>query len=299
MKSSVQFSNLLLSEHWCINESVRQSLVDRFLKHVATPLNAKGMNDEDEEEQEGQDTSNDSNDDSVSEDIQYFANGKGALVCIEGILGKKISPLQDLFGFVDVDYISLVLDAVSEDDNIESVIIYYDTPGGTVTGIPELAEQVNELSKSKDVYAYTDTMAGSCGYWLMSQSDTIYISKSAQVGGVGVFNSVVHDPEVSKNLTFITDAEFKGIGQTPVTDKQKAYLTGQVAVVGEMFRSDIKAMRPDIQDADLQGQMFIGNQAVIAGFADGICNSVYDLIELLSEQYEDDDSSLDEVDNNQ
>ena len=47
-----------------------------------------------------------------------------AIISIDGIVGKRVGLLESLFGWIDVDDISEQLDVVTEDSNIQTVIMY-------------------------------------------------------------------------------------------------------------------------------------------------------------------------------
>ena len=72
-------------------------------------------------------------------DAEQVQIANTAIIPIQGIIGKHLSLLEMSCGCVDVDDIGLQLDRAIADESVDSIILYFDTAGGTVTGIPELA----------------------------------------------------------------------------------------------------------------------------------------------------------------
>ncbi|NKW10282.1 hypothetical protein HGG76_15195 [Ochrobactrum tritici] len=62
----------------------------------------------------------------------------------------------------------------------------YDTPGGSVTNVDELAKAVRAGKAIKPIVAYVGGAAASAGYWLASQSTEIVIADTALLGSIGV-----------------------------------------------------------------------------------------------------------------
>lgn len=72
-------------------------------------------------------------------------------------------------------------------DNIQSIIIEVDSPGGQVDGTQSLADAIRACSK-KTIGYVSDGMAASAGYWILSACDEIVSShKTNNIGSIGVF----------------------------------------------------------------------------------------------------------------
>ena len=78
-----------------------------------------------------------------------------------------------------------------KNDRVKAVLLYVDTPGGTVTdadGIYRLLKEYKEQYKVP-VYAYVDGLCASGGMYVACAADKIFASESSIVGSIGVMLS--------------------------------------------------------------------------------------------------------------
>ena len=118
----------------------------------------------------------------------YVVDGVG-IVPIVGVIGKGLSPLEKMMGAVDVNDVSAAIDAFASNPEVEKVALQISSPGGTVTGVEELANKVRNLEKP--TLAYTDSEMASAAYWIGSAADRVVASPSSTVGSIGVYGSRV------------------------------------------------------------------------------------------------------------
>lgn len=75
-----------------------------------------------------------------------------------------------------------------KNDRVKALLIHIDSPGGTVTdadGIYRAIKAYKEKYKVP-VYAYTDGLCASGGYYIASSADKIFASNTSIIGSVGV-----------------------------------------------------------------------------------------------------------------
>jgi hypothetical protein len=107
--------------------------------------------------------------------VPYVQNGVG-VIPIAGVIGKNLSPIEKMMGAVDVNDISMAVDLFAADPAVEKIAFNISSPGGTVTGVEELANKIRDLGKP--TMAYTDSEMASAAYWLGSQADRVVSSSS-------------------------------------------------------------------------------------------------------------------------
>jgi len=282
----LKLAHKLYEETWLITSVAHETMCKQYEDYIKNGNRLTKA--EDDEDGDMGDMADDDN--SSDDEPQEFANT--AIVKISGPISKNVSFIEKiLFGAVDVNDVSLQLDELSENEDIENIILWIDSPGGNVNGVPELAEQIKSLATFKNVYAYSDTLACSAAYWLMSQAEEVFIAKSARIGNVGSYTTINTDPDRQKNTTVIKAGKYKAIGSGPVSDDQMALLQKQEDAVHSMFKNDILSSRPTISSDDMEGQAFMGMDAVNAKMADGIYNSIWDLLAKINDDDEDDESA--------
>lgn len=137
-----------------------------------------------------------------------------------------------LFGGTAVVSALQQLDLLLRDAEVETIVLHVDSPGGTTTGLQELATAIREAGRRKRVIAVVDQLAASAAYYLASQADLILATPSGQVGSIGAF--VLH-VDISAALarqgvtpTLIYAGRFKTEGNPfePLTDAARNHTQG-------------------------------------------------------------------------
>ncbi len=211
--------------------------------------------------------------------------GKLGVIYVTGIIGQHLSGMEMGCGGYDLAALNASLDEMEADPRVESVLLVMNTPGGTVTGVPEAAARVRDFSKP--VSAFTDSMSASAGYWIASQADRVFITPSAEYGSIGVYSAVVDESAAwakeGFKLELMKAGKHKaaGIAGLPLSDEDKALIQGEVDELYTEFKGAVSARRKAVSDGAMQGQMFRGQKAVDAGLADEIVGSLQELIRAL------------------
>ena len=175
-------------------------------------------------------------------------------------------------------YSSLINDAAAN-PNIGSLLIVYDTPGGTVAGTEEFANAVKSASAQMPVISLVDGLLCSAGYWSACGSTEIYGSnKTDQIGSIGtmcsfadtqgayekqgvVFHDIYADASKDKNKD-IADAR-KGN-----YDAIKLRLNS----INDLFIGAVNAGRGEKlnKKETLSGKVFMTADAINNGLIDGM-----------------------------
>ncbi|NCB70073.1 MAG: hypothetical protein EOM47_14685, partial [Bacteroidia bacterium] len=80
----------------------------------------------------------------------------------------------------------IIQDAV-DNPNISAIILYMDTPGGTVDGTQSLAHIIEKANQQKPVITFVDGLMASAGTWLGSKSGYIIAENTTtEIGSIGV-----------------------------------------------------------------------------------------------------------------
>lgn len=209
---------------------------------------------------------------------------KVAVVEANGVLVKHPSMVDMLFGATDLDSIRYALQDAMEDPEIDTIVMWFNSPGGVTTGIEELGRYIAKCSQSKRLVAFTDTVCASAAYWLASQCNEVVITPTAEVGSVGVFSMVLNDEEAMRNagikLEAFSAGKYKLMGHSfhTLTDEEKAILQKEVDDQHEIFKNSIKSNRPDISEDDMEGLTYSGQIAVDKHYADYTVDTVDELI---------------------
>ena len=179
-----------------------------------------------------------------------------------------------------------VFNELAADDRIEDVLIEFDTPGGGIPGLVDAADALAHLSKHKNTIAQVSGMTASAGYWLASQTRTIFAGRGDDIGSIGVRMTVVDTSEFFAGrgikVIAIDTGNFKsaGVEGLPISKEQLANFQETVDKVFKTFLEAIIEGRPGLTMQDLittpdkqglaDGRMFLAPDALKHGLIDGI-----------------------------
>lgn len=205
----------------------------------------------------------------------YETFGNVAVIHIDGVIDKHISDFEmSCYGGYDIDDLDQALNRAGNDPRIERVVLNINSPGGSVSGVPETAARVARLAESKEVHAYVDVLAASAAYYIASQADVIVAARSAVLGSIGVYCTLVDATRAAEiegyKIEIIKAGKFKAMGHAfkPLTDEERAMIQANVDGIHAAFRANVNAMRPQVTLDSMEGQCFTGQAALDAGLAD-------------------------------
>lgn len=119
-------------------------------------------------------------------------SGKGvAVLGLRGLIAHRIEQVDGISGPEGTSmegFRQRFRDALAS-ENVGSIVIDVDSPGGSVDGVPEMAAEIAAARGDKPIVAVADTLAASAAYWLASQADEVVVTPSGEVGSIGVFTA--------------------------------------------------------------------------------------------------------------
>ena len=227
-------------------------------------------------------------DDTIKE-LQKESGPVTAIIEVNGILMKHPSTIDLMMGAMDVDDIRHALHNAIEDENVEEICLYVNSPGGITTGIEELGRYIQKCSEVKPVYGFTDSMACSAAYWLMACCDSIIATPTAIVGNVGVFSLVLDETKKNEMEGLKVDAfisgKFKGMGHPfhSLTDEEKRHLQKEVDDQHIKFKNIILTNRPEVPESAMEGISYEGQEAMDLHLIDAMVDSLDELLDEIQE----------------
>lgn len=264
MKNLAHIISKVYEQPWLITPAKHRAITRLIESKLTDSMMPAGMTDDDEDPEMGRD-------------------GDTAVIPVHGIIGHHLSGLETMCGGCDLGAVGAMIDAAMADDGIQKLLFDFRTPGGTVTGVPELASKIGNINGKKTV-AYTDSECCSAGYWLASQCDAFYTSESADVGSIGVYMVLLDESRALENegikVNAISAGKYKlsGASFRPLSDEERAMFQAGVDKTYNAFKSAILRKRA-IKDSVMQGQVYDGIEACELGLCDGIVNDISELLE--------------------
>lgn len=173
--------------------------------------------------------------------------------------------------------LSYIMKQLSADPNVSSIVLYVDSPGGTVAGTQDFAQTIKNAGKP--VVAVASDLMASAAYWLGSQATEIYAENdSSRIGSIGTmlsfadmqpmweqkgvkFHNIYADASTEKNADFMQarQGNYAGVKET-------------LNALNDKFLSAVKDARGEKLNAKetLSGKVFMANDAIKNGLIDGI-----------------------------
>jgi len=217
----------------------------------------------------------------------YIAEDGTGVIPIAGVIGKSLSPLEKMTGAVDVSDIADTIDEYAMNPQVTRIAFQVSSPGGTVTGVEELANKVRNIAKP--TMSYTDTEMASAAYWVAAAADKVVASPSSTVGSVGVYMVVADYSEAAKaegiKMIVIKAGQHKAIGVpgAEVTDAHQAHLQEGVDEIHADFKAAVLKTRKMVKAEDMEGQVFSGKQAAQRGLVTGLADSFNEAVSMWAE----------------
>ena len=212
-------------------------------------------------------------DNSVSTDFGYDYIGT---IYIEGTIS------EDAGGTYNHQYLLNAIDAMIADDENKGMILYVDTPGGSVFASDELYFKIKEYQEKTErpVYASMQSMAASGGYYISAPCDKIIANRNCWTGSIGVTLGTMYDiSELLDNLGIktntITSGANKAMGSNvePMTSEQRAIFQSMVDEAYEQFVGIVAEGR-DMKISKVKkladGRIYTAKQALDNGLIDQI-----------------------------
>lgn len=166
------------------------------------------------------------------------------------------------------------------DPDVASILLLVDSPGGTVAGTYDLANDVRAARRAKPVVGHIEDMGASAAYHVLSQAEKIYAnSPDAMTGSIGTMATVVDSSEAYKatglKAFLFATGPLKGAGADGVAlnEQQRAYFQTLIDDTQKTFDAAVKRGRgmTDKQLSDVRtGGVFLADEAVDRKLIDGV-----------------------------
>lgn len=297
MKQYPLLFNAIYCEPLCIDRGVFQSIHATFLPRV---LGGQGMEVGAAEAKKEKPVTNERTGRRASmcyptaEDGRFYwtveARPDVAVVPVYGILAKNASWMEQVcYGITDINGISHAIAQAAASKEVKKLVLDFATPGGQVTGIPEMASIIRKVTQmaGKTVYAFCDERCASAGYWLASQADEFYCTPSSTIGSIGTYiawlDESVRMQIEGVRLEFFGAGKHKGMGLPgkQLTQEDRELLQTRVYEINGWFTSAVSAARPKVAGETMEGQTFTGPAAEANHLVDGLVESWEEFLALI------------------
>jgi protease-4 len=169
------------------------------------------------------------------------------------------------------------LEELKSDKNAKAVIVYINSPGGTIVGGETLYNSLREISQVKPVVAVMGSVAASGGYMTAIAADRIFARSGTITGSIGVMMQTAEFTDMADKLgiKFLTfkSGDMKGLPSPmeKLDQKTAAIIDAGVADGFDFFINLVKERRK-LTEENLKkisdGRIFTGRQALEQNLVD-------------------------------
>lgn len=206
--------------------------------------------------------------------------GQVAVLPISGTISHRMGMMSEMSGGTSTERFTQWLRAAVNDPTVKAIVLDINSPGGTVDGVPELADEIYKANQVKPVTAVANSQAASAAYWLGSQAKEFVVTPSGQVGSIGVFGA---HQDVSKALesegvkvSLVSAGKYKTEGNPfePLSEEARQALQDSVNTYYDQFTKAVargrEADQQSVKSGFGEGRMMPAAAAVKAGMADRV-----------------------------
>ena len=193
--------------------------------------------------------------------------------------GQYVARLDVTGLIIDNRELLEAVDDVAEDNSARALLVYVDSPGGTVVGGEALFAGLRKVAERKPVVAVMGTTAASAGYMVAIAADTIFARAGTITGSIGVIFQTADMTELLRKVgvepTAIKSGPLKAVPSPlePLTSEGKEATQKVVDEVFAMFTELVRERR-SLEAGQLaevaDGRIFTGRQALARGLVDAI-----------------------------
>lgn len=206
--------------------------------------------------------------------------GNVAVIPVVGAMMQRSSPDELSETGMKLDRFQMQFRQALADDEVKAIVLDVDSPGGSVFGVAEVAQEIYEAREQKPIVAVANSLAASAAYWIASAAQDLVVTPGGQVGSIGVYT--IHE-DISQFLeaegvraTIISAGKYKTEANAlePLGDEARQALQDKVDAYYGMFveavarNRNVSAKR--VREGFGEGRVVMAESAVAEGMADRV-----------------------------
>ncbi|WP_264719165.1 S49 family peptidase [Wolbachia endosymbiont (group A) of Lasioglossum morio] len=200
------------------------------------------------------------------------------VIPIHGILTKKSEAFDDVLGMTSYEKIREEIEEALIDEEVETIILDIDSPGGEVNGLFDLSDFIYEARALKKIVAIANDDAYSAAYAIASSAEKVLVTRTSGVGSIGVIASHIDQSGFDEKQGIKYTTVFAGSRKNdlnphePITSESLESLQEEVDRLYEMFVQLIARNRNLSTERikSTEAGLYFGEKAIEVGLADGI-----------------------------
>ena len=210
------------------------------------------------------------------------SGGGIAVLPLYGIVTQRGNMVDDVSGpgSTSTQQFASSLREALADESVSQILIDIDSPGGSVYGVAELADEIASAQGQKPVIAIANSLAASAAYWIGCAASEFYVTPGGEVGSIGVWQA--HQDysramdEAGVKTTLISAGKFKVEGNpyAPLSEEAHGFMQSRVDDYYVAFTKAVAKGRgvpiAQVREGMGQGRVLGADAALTHQMVDGV-----------------------------
>ena len=210
------------------------------------------------------------------------SGGGIAVLPLYGIVTQRGKMVDDVSGpgTASTQQFSNMLLAALQDETVSQILIDIDSPGGSVYGVAELADEIGNARSHKPIVAIANSLAASAAYWIGCSASEFYVTPGGEVGSIGVwqahqdYSKAMDDAGVKTTLISAGKFKVEGNPYAPLDEEAQGFMQSRVDDYYAAFTKAVAKGRgvpiSQVRDGMGQGRVLGADAALASSMVDGI-----------------------------
>ncbi len=210
------------------------------------------------------------------------SGGGIAVLPLYGVITQRGNMIEDVSGpgSVSTQKFAAALRQALADESVSQILIDIDSPGGSVYGVAELADEIVAARAQKPIIAIANSLAASAAYWIGCSASEFYVTPGGEVGSIGVwqahfdYSQALAAEGVTPTLISAGTYKVEGNPYAPLEPEAQAFMQSRVDDYFLTFSKAVAKGR-DVPIAQVrngmgQGRVLGADAALEQNMVDGI-----------------------------
>ncbi len=210
------------------------------------------------------------------------SSGGIAVLPLYGVVTQRGNMVDDVSGpgSVSTQKFASALRQALADDTVSQILIDIDSPGGSVYGVSELADEIVSARTQKPVVAVANSLAASAAYWIGCSASEVYVSPGGEVGAIGGWQAHFDHSQAlafeGVTPTLISAGKYKVEGNpyAPLDEEAQGFMQSRVDDYYASFTKAVARGRgvpiAQVREGMGQGRVFGADAALANNMVDGV-----------------------------
>lgn len=208
----------------------------------------------------------------------YEVNGPLATLPVFGKMFPRANLMTRLSGGVSTRKIGLAIDEIEEREDIETMLMVFDSPGGSIQGLTNTAQKIRNMET--ETVAFAEGLMASAAYFIGSAADRVIASPDSMVGAIGSVAQIVsradqlEDEGLQVEVVRSAEKKAKPNPAEPIDEDSVKEVQRLVNSAHEQFVRQV-AINLDLSEEIVSntmadGSVINGSEAEDTNFVDGV-----------------------------